>query len=219
MAIRRPSLRLFATTFLLFGILGVVPGARAATNLFNLYVGAGLGHADLRARSPSPILSNPDALGTFDRHDMAYQFMAGVRGLYLLGAEVDYYHLGSGSVSPSFSGIGTIGNAHVSQKGEAAFAVLYLPIPVPMLDVFVKAGAARITSDLSASFTATPGLPLPPAGGTNTYASSETTTGLAAGAGVQWSFGNWAVRGEYQRFSAMGEHPDLLTVGVTWSLL
>ncbi len=219
MANRQPSLRLLAPTLFLFALMGVVPGARAATNLFNLYVGAGLGHAQLKARNPSLIISNPGSLGSFDRNDTAYQFMAGVRGLYLLGAEADYYHLGSGSVSPSFSGVGAIGNARVSQKGEAAFAVLYLPIPVPMLDVFLKAGVARITSDLSASLTPSPSLPLPPGGGTNTYAVSETTSGLAAGAGVQWSFGNWAVRGEYQRFNALGEHPDLLTVGVTWSLL
>ncbi len=218
--LRRLSLALCASV-----LAGASPRAHASTNLFNVYLGAGLGHADLRARSPSLIASDPDALGTFDRHDMAYQFAAGVRGLYLLGAELDYMHLGSGSVSPAWAGIGSLGSARVSQKGAAAFALLYLPIPVPMLDVYLKAGVARITSDLSAS-AVVPGctgtlctctVTCPNQTDNGSFGMTETT--FAEGAGVQWSIGNWAVRGEYERFDALGEHPDLLTVGVTWSLL
>lgn len=218
MANGESPLRVISLTLVAVALAAFISAAHASTNLLNLYVGAGLGHADLRAQNPSLIASNPDALGSFDRNDTAYQFMAGVRGLYLLGTEVDYYHLGSGTVSPSFAGVGTVGDAHVSQKGEAAFAVLYLPIPVPMLDVYLKAGVGRITSDLNTSFTPQ-GTCVLTGCMTSTYSRSETTTGLAAGAGVQWSFGDWAVRGEYQRFAALGEHPDMLSVGVTWTLL
>ena len=203
------------------------PPAHAATDLLNVYVGAALGHASLRARDSRLIPAIPGSLGGFDRGDTAYQFMAGVRGLYLLGAEFDYFHLGSGGVSPSWSGLGALGSAHLSQQGEAAFGLLYLPIPVPMLDVYVKAGVARLTSDLSASGSAcSPGsacLPLCPISGcpngrfSGRLSTTETT--FAAGAGVQWSFGNWAVRGEYERFDALGEHPDLLSVGMTWTIL
>ena len=203
------------------------PPAHAATDLLNVYIGAAVGHASLRARDFGLIPALPGALGNFDRGNTAYQFMAGVRGLYLLGAEVDYFHLGSGGVSPPFSGIGTLGGAHLSQQGEAVFGLLYLPIPVPMLDVYVKAGVARLTSDLSASGSAcSPGsacLPLCTISGCpngrfiGRFSTTETT--FAAGAGVQWSFGNWAVRGEYERFDALGQHPDLLSVGVTWTIL
>lgn len=192
--------------------------ARASTNLLNVYIGAGVGHASLRAKDPGLIALDPNSLGSFDRNDTAYQFMAGVRGLYMLGAEVDYFHLGSGGASPYWSGIGAIGNAHISQKGEAAFALLYLPIPAPFIDVYLKAGVARITSDLDASLS--PQATCAISGCTPiSYAHSVTSTGFAAGAGVQWSLGNWAVRGEYERFTVLGEHPDLLSVGVTWSLL
>jgi opacity protein-like surface antigen len=201
--------------------------AHAATDLLNVYIGAAVGHASLRAKDSGLIPAHPGALGNFDRGDTAFQFMAGVRGLYLLGAEFDYFHLGSGGVSPSLSAVGTLGSAHLSQQGEAAFGLLYLPIPVPMLDVYVKAGVARLTSDLSASGSAcSPGLaclPLCTAGGcpndrfSGRFSTTETT--FAAGAGVQWSFGNWAVRGEYERFDALGQHPDLLSVGVTWTIL
>ena len=204
--------------------------AHASTNLLNLYVGASLGHASLRAKDSGLIASTyPGSLGSFDRGDFAYQVMAGVRGLYLLGAEIDYFDLGNGGVSPSWSGLGAVTGARISQKGEAAFAVLYLPVPV--INLYLKAGIARLTTDLNASGntgacpagsecplivcpTCSPPIPSPFHGTLNT---SETT--FAAGAGVQWKLGNWAVRGEYERFDALGEHPDLVTVGVIWTIL
>ncbi len=204
--------------------------AHASTNLLNFYVGASLGHASLRAKDSSLIAATyRGSLGGFDRGDFAYQIVAGVRGLDLLGAEIDYFNLGNGSVSPSWSGLGAVTNARISQKGEAAFAVLYLPVPV--IDLYLKAGIARLTTDLNASgntgacppgsecpfficLGCSPPVPSPFHG---TLDRSETT--FAAGAGVQWTIGDWAVRGEYERFDALGEHPDLLTVGVIWTIL
>jgi hypothetical protein len=43
-----------------------------------------------------------------------------------------------------------------------------------------------------------------------------TTTAFAYGAGLQWTLGDWAVRGEYERFSAAGENPTLLSIGMTY---
>lgn len=204
--------------------------AHASTNLLNLYVGASLGHASLQAKDSSLIAATyRGSLGSFDRGDFAYQVMAGVRGLYLLGAEIDYFNLGNGGVSPSWSGLGAVTDARISQKGEAAFAVLYLPVPV--INLYLKAGIAHLTTDLNASGntaacppgsecpliicpTCSPPIPSPFRG---TLDTSETT--FAAGAGVQWKLGDWAVRGEYERFDALGEHPDLLTVGLIWTIL
>ena len=85
---------------------------------------------------------------------------------------------------------------------------------------------ARITSDLSASVAGTacpPGAFCPAIlkGGFRTAngAARTTATTFAAGAGVQWQIGNWAIRGEYERFTALGENPSLITVGATWSFL
>ncbi|MGH8317438.1 MAG: outer membrane beta-barrel protein [Steroidobacteraceae bacterium] len=199
--------------------------AHASTNLLNVYVGASLGHASLRASDSSLIASYPDSLGSFDRNDFAYQIMAGVRGLYLLGAEIDYFNLGSGAVSPSWLGLGAVTDARISQKGEAAFAVLYLPVPV--INLYLKAGVAHLTTQLSASGNTgvcppdhlCPEIVCPTCATPfrGTLDSGEAT--FAAGAGVQWKFGAWAVRGEYERFDTLGEHPDLLTVGVTWTIL
>jgi opacity protein-like surface antigen len=229
MAKRKLPYRLLAWLAALLLAPLTVP-ANASTNLLNLYVGVSLGHASLRAKDSSLIAATyRGSMGSFDRGDFAYQVEAGVRGLYLLGAEIDYFNLGNGGVSPSWSGLGAVTDATMSQKGEAAFAVLYLPVPV--INLYLKAGIARLTTDLNASGntgacppgsecpfivcpTCSPPIPSPFRG---TLDTSETT--LAAGAGVQWKLGDWAVRGEYERFEALGEHPDLLTIGVIWTIL
>src|SRR6185437_9358601 len=134
-------------------MMAVLPlsSARAATNLLKGYIGASYGHADIKARDSTLIsiagVPSP-SLGSFDLSRSAFQVSAGIRALEMLGAEIDYFDLGSGSASPSWSGPGSVTGAHVSQKGEAAFGVLYLPIPI--IDVYLKAGAARLTTRLSA---------------------------------------------------------------------
>jgi opacity protein-like surface antigen len=107
-------------------------------------------------------------------------------------------------------------------KGAAAFGVLYLP--VPLIDVFVKAGVARLQSTLRGSGTATncpPGAQCLIDGTLHNYPFQldRTNTGIAAGAGAQFKFGAWAVRAEYERFNAAGGHPGLLSAGATWTFL
>ncbi|MBW4051123.1 MAG: porin family protein [Proteobacteria bacterium] len=201
-----------------------IPPAHASSNPLNIYIGAAFGHADLRAKDTGLISAVPGSrLGSFDAGHSAYQITVGIRGLDLLGAEIDYFHLGTGSASPSWSGAGvnflTNKNAHVSQKGEAAFAVLYLPVPI--INVYLKAGVARLTTDLSATVTPGSVLPLPCIGCAPppeySGALHTTQTTFAAGAGVQWKFSHWAIRGDYELFNALGEHPSLVSIGATWS--
>ncbi len=201
---------------------GGLPQAHAATNLFNVYAGAAYARSNLRAKDSNPTpFSAGGPLSAFDRSDSGYQFSLGVRGLELLGAEVDYFDLGSGNVSNPYTvpgNLGTFSGATLSQKGEAAFAMLYLPVPI--IDIYLKAGVDRISSDLGAQFTP---LIFCPAGSCSVpvehLALHATTTGLALGAGAQWQVGNWGVRAEYERFTALGEHPDLISVGVVWTFL
>lgn len=215
-------LRLIFLIGLVASVNAVVPPACAATNLLGVYIGGAYGHANLEGRDTGLISAVPGSrLGSFDIGHSAYQATLGIRGLEFFGAEIDYFDLGRGDASPSWSGgLYALTNAQIAQKGEAAFAVLYLPVPV--IDVYLKAGAARLHTELYAS-TAGPFCPaaspcpdivLPPANGDI----KTTETGFAAGAGVQWSIDSWAIRGEYERFTAMGEHPSLLSVGVTLSI-
>lgn len=207
--------------------VGPPPCARAATNVLKGYVGGSVGHANLRA-ADSSLFASPGS-GSFELGQTAFQLTAGIRALEVLGAEVDYFDLGSGRASASWSGVGTLSDVHMSQRGEAAFGVLYLPLP--LLDVYVKAGVARLRTELSSTLTipiCQPGYGCPlfcPVGIScssplvENGAIAKTDTSFAAGAGVQWKLGNWAIRGEYERFSALGEHPDLVSLGVIWSFL
>lgn len=214
----RASQRLIAG-LLMAGALAGVPRAHA-TNLFNVYVGAAYARSNLRAKDSSPIpFVGSGPLRAFNRSDSGYQFSLGARGLDLLGAEIDYFNLGSGGVSNAYGfpgSPGTVTGATLSQKGEAAFAMLYLPVPI--VDVYLKAGLDRITSDLGARFTP-PGLCSVGVCAPQSLSLHATTTGLALGAGVQWKLGNWGLRAEYERFTALGEHPDLVSVGVVWTIL
>lgn len=211
--------RLLFLIGLVASVNAIAPRAHAETNLLNVYIGGAYGHADLQGEDTGLISSVPGSrLGSFDVGHYAFKAMAGVRGLEFLGAEIDYLDFGSRAASPSWSG-GLYGltNAQITQRGEAAFGVLYLPMPV--VSAFVKVGAARLTTELYAATagpvcpagSACPAIALPPANGD--IRTTETT--FAAGAGVQWRLDNWTIRGEYERFTALGRHPSLLSVGMT----
>ncbi len=228
---RISRLGLISLIALATGGIANVPPARASGDLWSAYVGASLGHASLEARDSGLLRHsgqlgfNIGSLGSFDHNQFAYQLAAGMRWLKVLGVEVDYFHLGNGSASPYYSPppsptnfLASLKSAHISQKGEALFAMLYLPVPI--VAVYVKAGVARLTTDLQASVS---GPICPP--GVYCFASLPLTTGtlhttettFAAGAGLQWTYGNWGLRAEYERFAALGEHPSLESIGATWS--
>lgn len=215
-----PSRALYWSSVALFaGIVTVGATQAHATNLLNMYVGAAYSRANLRAKDSNPVpFLGSGPLNSFSRSDSGYQFTLGVRALESLGAEIDYFDLGTGHVSNAYDAQvnpGSVTDATLGQKGEAAFAMLYLPIPV--IDVYLKAGIDRVTSDLGARFNA----PLALCLATNCPSLNmhTTTTGLALGAGAQWQFGNWGVRADYERLTALGGHPDLISVGVIWTFL
>ena len=79
-------------------------------------------------------------------------------------------------------------------------------------------GAAELKSRVKAN--ATPTCPLfapacavvyvPP------YSASSSATRAAFGAGLQVKFARFAARAEYERISARGGDPDLISVGLSW---
>lgn len=185
-------------------------GSAQAADLLGFYIGGAFGQAHVRVqpgRFPGGS-GSPFPLPAFDATHSAYQAMLGIRALSFLGAEITYVDLGRPSAGTA---------ARASQKGEAAYALLYLPVPV--IDVYVKAGVSRMTTDIDATYLL-PGVALcqighPDCGVVNVRGSS-TDTSFAYGAGVQWRLGDWAVRGEYERFEAAGATPTLLAVGMTY---
>jgi opacity protein-like surface antigen len=200
-----PFRHLFALTALI-----LCPLAAQAADPLGLYIGAAYGQAHIRARFDGLDPGSPD----FDATHSAYQAMVGIRPISFLGAEITYVDMGRQSVLyPTPSTV----EEQASQRGEAAYALLYLPVPV--IDVYAKAGIARITTDRSVVYnlvgvgTCTTGVP---ACGNLSAGDSTTDTAFAYGAGLQWKLGDWAVRGEYERFSAAGANPTLLSIGMTY---
>lgn len=208
-------------------------GTARASDLLGIYFGASYGQAHVRAQQPDTTITLNDGtavadalqpLGGLDGTHSAFKGMLGIRLLSFLGAEVSYMDFGSVSTLVGQGLPGTpaivVNTEQASQKGEAAFALLYLPVPV--VDVYVKAGLSRITTDFSAAYTQTIGglcgLPCTSTTQPGSLTHDTTDTAFAYGAGLQWKLGQWAVRGEYERFSAAGANPSLASVGMTYWL-
>jgi hypothetical protein len=178
---------------------GLVSQSSRAADLIGFYAGGAFGQAQLEAGTAT--------FGSFKANHTAYELMMGVRPIAPIGVEVEYLDFGHPS--------GTVGGwpTDLSTKGTAAFGLMYLPLP--LLDLYAKAGVARLDSQLRTitTFTCTTMNP-----GCNVFRVSSTDTHFAAGVGVQVKMGSWTVRGEYAGFSVAGGTPGLTSIGLMWTL-
>jgi hypothetical protein len=199
------SLLLLATLVLL-----VTPSGNAvAEDLLGLYVGGAIGQSRVVEAAETACLCDLDP-GTvitekFDKTHLAFQGVLGARPISLVGAEIDYIDFGKPD------GQANTFPVSASIKGVAAFGVLYLPVPV--VDIYLKAGVARLESTLKYSYCG----PCACNFCLNSIRLDRTNTSGAGGVGAQYRFGSWAVRGEYERFNAAGGNPSLLSAGITWT--
>ena len=98
------------------------------------------------------------------------------------------------------------------------FAVGYLPLPLPLIDIYGKAGLARLTTTVN---TAVPNCDPAVQNCTGVLPTVErhdrTDTKFAYGAGIQTKlpFG-LGLRAEYERISSRLGSPDALTISGTW---
>jgi hypothetical protein len=162
-----------------------VPGA-------DFYVGAGVGTGNIAITEPN------GAVSQFKEDHTAFKFFTGVRAASF-GAELEYLNFGktSGDFGPDTDVDGKL-------TGVAGYGVLYVPLPLPVIDIYGKAGFARLNRKLT---------------DLNTGDFSTKDTDFAYGAGVQLKLGAFGVRAEYQRFNTDGKDPTLLTLGATYSFL
>jgi hypothetical protein len=147
-----------------------------------LYVGAGLTNDNLR-----DIAATNSNLSSTN-----WKVWAGFRPISMFAVEADYMDLGSQNVTSAIAG-GT-SSTHIDYKAFAGYAVGYLPIPMPYLDVFAKAGLARWTSSGGSTTAVGPG----PA---SFFSLSDNGTQFAWGVGGQVHFSNFGARLEYEDFS------------------
>ena len=155
---------------LLVTVLALAASAAQADNGF-FYVGAGVSKDKLSNIAPSG--------GFADIDKTSWKVLAGLRPISLFAVEADYLDLGSQT--------NTFVGADSNAKAFAGYGVGFLPIPVPYLDVYGKAGLARWS--LSGSNTG------------SLFSFSNHGTEFAWGAGVQAHVGNIGGRLEYERFS------------------
>jgi len=159
--------------------LALATGAAHADN-GTLYIGAGISRDNLK-----------DITATAsDLNSTNWKVWAGFRPISVFAVEADYMDLGSQTISPSGTCALPCANTHVDYKAFAGYAVGYLPIPVPFLDVFGKAGLARWNSS---GGTSVPGGPF--------FSLSDNGTQFAWGIGTQAHVGNFGARLEYENFS------------------
>jgi len=157
------------------------PAARAADHGF--YLGAGLGQSESGVRSGN---------FNFKDRDTGYKFIAGFRPLDAFAAELNYVDLGTPSN----------GAQQTKSRAVDGFVLVFLPLPV--VDVYGKAGLVSWKTDASA-----PALSL-----------SRSGSDFAWGAGVQFHLGSLAARLEYEALNASElAKPTFLTLGATFTFL
>jgi opacity protein-like surface antigen len=108
-------------------------------------------------------------LGSANLDNTSWKAFLVVRPLNWLSVEADYYDLGSGSGDDAHY------QAHADGKAFSVYAVGFLPIPPPMLDIYTKAGLARskVNSEVTSILLGT------------TSSVSSSGTGFAWGIGAQ----------------------------------
>ena len=177
--------------FLALLALALAAGVAHADN-GTFYVGAGVSRDNLK---------NITFTAT-DLNSTNWKIWAGLRPISVFAVEADYIDLGSQTVS------NPAGSTHVNYKAFTGYAVGYVPIPVPFLDIFGKAGLARWSSSGSSSF-----------GGPGLFSLSDNGTQFAWGIGAQVHVGNFGGRLEYENFGVRNTNgANLVSLGVYFNL-
>jgi OmpA-like transmembrane domain len=161
----------------LFAAILLTGATGAYAQLPDAYVGAGVS----QARINDIFHSGHD----FDLNNTAWKAFVGVRPIPFLGVEANYMDLGSQSHRFGFTNESSDG--HVNAHAFSTFAVGFFPLPVPWLDVFGKAGAARWTLNGHDN--------------SSLFALDEHGTDFAWGGGAQAHFGPLGLRLEYEQFN------------------
>jgi hypothetical protein len=172
----------------------VAPPLVAVADPLGAYAGASVGQSTVKA----------DPL-QFNKHDWGWKVLLGIRPLAFLGAEIAYTDFGR----PNYSqGVPFGLNASVRASSAEALGLIYLPLPLPVLDVYGKGGVARLNYRASSSSGCL---------ACNPFNADRTETRIAYGAGAKLKFDRLAARVEYERVSARNGDPSLLSVGLTWT--
>lgn len=135
--------------------------------------------------------------GNFDLDDTGYKLIAGFRPLDVFAVELNYMDLGRDST--------TIGAAAFKAEATALAGFGMLMLPLPLVDLYVKAGVASWEAKGTLSSVTVSRL-------------KDDGTEFAYGAGAQLHFGSLAARLEYESFDIDNtDGVDLFSLGMTWT--
>jgi opacity protein-like surface antigen len=179
-------------------------------NPLGFYVGAGVGESTIRSDDSAYGLP-----GYYNDHETAWKGIVGFRPIGPVGVEAEWIDFGQPdhhrNYDPNYSGF----DSH--PRAAVLYGLGYLPIPLPYLDIYAKAGVARLETTLNA-FTS-----VPCTGGANgtcyqlAGSSNSWQTKFAYGAGVSSRLPlGFTVRAEYERISSPYGDPDAFTVSALW---
>ena len=186
----------------LLTVLALGSTATWAENGF-FYLGAGV--------TNSSLTENVGGYIHTDLKNTSWKAFAGVRPLKWLAVEADYIDLGSGS-GDQF-GLESFSTSHADSSAWGAYAVGFLPVSLPVVDFYGKAGVARwkLNSSISTENANPPYGPF-------TTSTSSTGTDFAWGIGVQAHFSIAGVRLEYEGFDVHSNYTQVASLSLFLNL-
>ena len=188
--------------------MGAMCASASESNPLGPYLGGGVGHADVR----STVRTAPAY--EFEESAAGWKAVIGVRPIRTLAAELEYLDFGHAHSTSSMGFF--ISDSNALQRATSLSGLVYLPIPLPVLDIYGRAGVARLRSSGGNQLVChTTGpctfLIIPPS------SFNRTDTDLLYGAGVQANLPAVAVRLEYERINDHYGDPDMMSLGLTWT--
>lgn len=187
-----------------------------ADNPLGAYVGVGVGQSNVGSDN----YYDYGYYGGYHDHDATWKVIAGLRPIPFVGAEVEYIDFGSGNGDNGYYANNYFySNASSHPKATVLYGVGYLPLPLPFLDVYGKAGVARLKSNIT-TYAYPDGFCAPPYSACAApliYRTDQTDTKFAYGVGVQARFQDFGFRAEYERINSQFGDPAAVTVSATWT--
>ncbi len=201
---------MYLTCITVAGALLTCVRTTASADPLDLYAGAGIGNATVSLDSAAYTL--PLHL---NRHDVGWKAMVGLRPLSLIGAEVEYVDFGHPADSQN-SGLVAL-NTNVHAHAQSAFGLFYLPLPIPFVDLYGKAGLSRLQTSASVTPVTNPSVcSIAPTTSGCAFGLSRTDTHMAWGIGSQVKLASWSIRVEYERFSSPSGNPGFASASLAW---
>ena len=191
-------------------VIGLAVPQAHADNLIGLYIGGAAGHSTIRDETA--------ASGSISDSSNGWAVRVGIKPIPLIGVEAEYADFGNIKVHVASL---QATDYSLGVRSSAAFAVLYIPNPVPKLDLLIKAGYSNLKQTKNGTWTTTiPGVGTCAIGNPNcatmTFSGtvSQTNSDVAYGAGLQFTVLKLMFRAEYERIHNTLGDPDMATLGV-----